>query len=128
MKLCIMRTRRDCLRNNTIRATLGVKAVIEVLGDRGFKRLGHVYGMGDDRKARWLMEARSIVMRPVGRPRLLVGYNEYIDKLGDRGSPMDQLQRMALNRDIYKRWTKATPPFTTLKRLSLYILFKSVLF
>ncbi|CAH1393056.1 unnamed protein product [Nezara viridula] len=57
--------------------------------------------MGDDRKARWLLEARPERRRPQGRPRSMNA--DLIERIGTvRGSTMPEMRRLAQVRDLPK--------------------------
>ena len=58
--------RRDCVRDRTIRDPLGVRHVRDIIEERQLKWYGHVCRMGDECRARWLMEARPRGQRSVG--------------------------------------------------------------
>lgn len=103
------KTRRDRWRNERVREELKVRPVKQVLEERQLKWFGHVCRMGDDRKAKWCMEARPEGRRPRGRPRLM--YLDYMERLGRaRGNTMVDMRRMASDRDRWTKWAEAVPP------------------
>jgi hypothetical protein len=62
-------TRRDKIRNETIRRNLGVPPLRIKIEESQLRLAGHVLRMGGDRIARKVFEAKAQGGRPVGRPR-----------------------------------------------------------
>ena len=81
------------MRNRTIRDTLGVRHVRDVIEEHQLKWYRHICRRGDERRAMWL-EARPRVQRPVGHPRIT--YNGYRDRFRrERGLTLGEMKRKA---------------------------------
>jgi hypothetical protein len=63
------KSRRDKIRNETIRRNLGVSPLQTEIEELQLRWAGHVLRMGGDRIARKVFEAKAQGGRPLGRPR-----------------------------------------------------------
>ena len=68
----------------------------------------HVVRMGERRKPKQIMEARTEGRRGRGRPR-----KAYIDNIEDiarkTGKGIGEMKRMARNREVWSKWIGAAP-------------------
>lgn len=100
------KTRRDRIRNDTIREQLAIPPLKATFHKRQLKWFGHVCRMQENRDPRKIMEARPTGKRPRGRPRIL--YNEHITRLGrEKGRTLGELKLLARDREDWLRWIEA---------------------
>jgi hypothetical protein len=69
LRKVIGKTRRDKIRNETIRKNLGVPPLQIEIEESQLRWAGHVLRMGKERIVWKVFEAKAQVRRPVGRPR-----------------------------------------------------------
>ena len=62
-------TRRDKIRNTTIRQNLKVESVLSVIERNQFRWYGHVQRMADTRDVKRIYNWKPKQKRPIGRPR-----------------------------------------------------------
>lgn len=112
MKCCrrmVGKTRRDRIRNDTIREQTKLPAVSQRIEERQLCWYGHVARMHGERKPRQYMEAKAQGRRPIGRPR--VTWEEKMTQVAaGRGKTLAQLRTLAQDRATFKTWTKGNPP------------------
>ena len=97
------RTRRDRVRNTTIRAQFQQDSITEAMERKALGWYGHMVRMKEDRKPREVMEARPEGRRGRGRPRL--EWEGYVERLAARrGLSMNDVKRLAQNRREYRKW------------------------
>jgi hypothetical protein len=69
LRKVVGKTRRDKIRNETIRRNLGVPPLQIEIEESQLRWEGHVLRMGGDQISRKVFEAKAQGGRPVGRPR-----------------------------------------------------------
>lgn len=108
LRRSIGKTRRDRLRNEVVRAEVGVKPVWEQIEKKQLKWFGHVVRMDRRRKPKQVLEARTEGRKLRGRPRTT--FLDRIEELGrKRGKPTTEMRKLAKNRKEWRVWTEATP-------------------
>lgn len=106
LRKAVGKTRRDHIRNNTVREELKQEPIKDIVERRGLGWLGHLARMNEGRKAKEVWRARPTGRRTRGRPR--IEWEEYITGVvRRRGKTLGEVQRMAQDRGSYKKWLKA---------------------
>ena len=96
------KTRKDMIRNNTIREELGVEALTTKVEKSQLRWFGHVCRMGRERLPKKIKDARTY-KRTQGRPRTT--WIENISKLGaKRGKKLEEMEKEALDRNKWKKF------------------------
>jgi hypothetical protein len=103
LRKIVGKTRRDRVRNATVREELQQTSAVETVEERQLRWYGHVIRMGEERKTRQVLEARPQGARRRGRPR-----KEWENRIGElameRGLDGRQLRTLARNREAYRSW------------------------
>lgn len=95
-------TRRDKVRNETVRQELKVEPIIRTIERQQLKWLGHMVRMDEERQPKRVWQARAAQKRARGRPRRT--WNETVaESLRERGLTWSDGRKMAANR---KEWAK----------------------
>jgi hypothetical protein len=91
------KTRRDQIRNTTIRNQLKQESVEVLMEKRTFRWYGHAVRMDLERRPKLVLEARPEGGRGKGRPRL--EWEEYVEGLVRRsGKRLPEIRRIAQDR------------------------------
>ncbi|GFR65799.1 cyclin-dependent kinase 9 [Elysia marginata] len=69
LRKAVNKTRRDKIRNETIRAQVGATPVLQHVENQQIKWFGHLMRMPTDQPAHWAYNSRYSGKRPRGRPR-----------------------------------------------------------
>jgi hypothetical protein len=102
------KTRRDQIRNTTIRNKLKQESVEVVMEKRTLRWYGHAVRMDLERRPKLVMEARPEEGRGRGRSRL--EWEEYVERLTcKRGRKLPEVKRLAQNRKEYRKWLLLEP-------------------
>ena len=98
------KTRRDRIRNETIKNTLQIRPVKETMERNKLKWLGHVKRMGLERLPRRALEWTESGRRPIGRPRTR-WRDQVKDDVNRRGLQWEKMlnDRMWEKREEWKR-------------------------
>ena len=100
-------TKRDRIRNQTIRDELKMQSVIDRMEKKTLSWYGHVIRMSEERLPRKILETKSIGNRGKGRPR--VKWEEYVEDLCSRkGTTITETKRKAKDRKEYSKWVAET--------------------
>ena len=95
------KTRKDMIRNNTIREDLGQEALILKVEKQQLRWFGHVCRMSEERIPKKVKEARTY-KRTQGRPRTT--WIDNISRIGSRrNKTINEMEREAIDR---KKWKK----------------------
>jgi hypothetical protein len=101
LRKMIRKTRRDQIRNTTIRNQLKQESVEVLMEKRTLRWYGHAVRMDLERRPKLVVEARPEGGR--GRPRL--GREEYVEGLArKRGRKLPEVKRLAQDRKEYRKW------------------------
>lgn len=95
-------TRRDRIRNQTIREDLNVEPIIESIEKQKLKWFGHMMRMGEERQTKKIWLARTANKRTRGRPKATWD-NTVAKYLEKRGKTWNEATRMARNK---KEWAR----------------------
>ncbi|XP_039291248.1 uncharacterized protein LOC120352956 [Nilaparvata lugens] len=106
LRRIVGKSRRDRVRNETVRGELGVKPARDKIEEKQLRWLGHAGRAGEESQIKKFFEAKPEGRRPRGRPR--VGYKEYMERLGmARGKRWQEMRNMWEDRVVWRRWTEA---------------------
>lgn len=96
-------TRKDKIRNTTVRAELQVKPVLERIEDCQLRWFGHLTRMNKDRPVRQVWKARRHEKRTRGRP--MKTWDENIENvLADRGLTKSQARSLAQDKVKWRKF------------------------
>jgi hypothetical protein len=97
------KTRRDQIRNTTIRNQLKQELVEVLMEKRTLRCYRHAVRMESERRPELVLEARPEGGRGRGRPRL--EWEECVKRLArKRGRKLPEVKRLAQNRKEYRKW------------------------
>ena len=103
LRKVIGKTRRDQIRNTTIRNQLKQESVEVLMEKRTLRWYGHAVRMDLERRPKLVLEARPEGGRGRGRRRL--EREECVERLArKRGRKLPEVKRLAQNRKEYKKW------------------------
>ena len=103
LRKVIGKTRKDQIRNTTIRNKVKQESVEVLMGKRTLRWYGHAVRMGFERRAKLVLEARPEGGR--GRGRRRVEWEEYVERLARKiGRKLPEVKRLAQNRKEYRKW------------------------
>ncbi|XP_039287334.1 uncharacterized protein LOC120352002 [Nilaparvata lugens] len=109
LRRIVGKTKPDRVRNDRIREELHIKAVETTINERILSWYGHLLRMDENRKPHQYMEARAQGRRPTDRPR--VTWEATVSRIAaERGKTVNQLQRMATDREQWRRWIRGDYP------------------
>jgi hypothetical protein len=107
LRKVIWKTRRDQIRNTTIRNTLKLESVEVVMEKRTLRWYGHAVRMDLGKRPKLVLEARP-EGRGKGRPK--VEWEEYVGGLvRKRGRKLPEVKRLAQDRKEYRKWLLLEP-------------------
>jgi hypothetical protein len=96
------KTRRDQIRNTTIRNQLKQESVEVLMEKRTLRWCGHAVRMDLERRQKLVLEARPEGGRGRGRPRL--EWEEYVERMAcKRGRKLPEVKLLAQNREEYRK-------------------------
>ena len=105
LRRSVGRTRRDRIRNESIREQLGVAELKTTLERRQLQWFGHVCRMNENLNPIRILEARPTGRRPRGRPRLT--FQDYIQRIGcKRGKTLNEMKRLSRDREEWLHWLR----------------------
>jgi hypothetical protein len=95
------KTRRDQIRNTTIRNQLKQESVEVLMEKRTLRWCGHAVRMDLERRPKLVLEARP----EGGRGRGRLEWEQYVEWLAcQRGRTLPEVKRLAQNRKEYRKW------------------------
>lgn len=101
------KTRRDRIRNITVRKDIGVEPSIDIIKRNQLRWYGHLMRMEDNRVAKLVYEARTEGKRRRGRPRR-TWEEEIRESLQEKGIEWRKGKELARNRDEWKSICKTS--------------------
>ena len=105
LRKVVGKTRRDKVRNNTIREEVKQIPIQEFIKKKELRWFGHLNRMDEDRIPRKVYETRTEGVKGRGRPRL--EWEKYITELAkERGKRLPEIKTLSRNRKEYRRWTE----------------------
>ena len=97
------KTRRDRIRNNTIRNEFRTTPVMDTIKSNCLKWYGHVKRMPERRLPKQLIETRPTGMRARGRPRK--EWKDQIKEIAEeKGRSLRELEKLLKNKKEYNIW------------------------
>ncbi|CAH0558813.1 unnamed protein product [Brassicogethes aeneus] len=93
-------TRRDRIRNETVRAELDVEPILDSIKKQQLKWFGHMVRMEEDRQAKRIWQTKTIQKRPRGRPKKT--WNDVVaENLEKRNKTWNEARTMARDKNSW---------------------------
>ena len=104
LRKVVGKTRRDKVRNNTIREEVGQTAIQNHIKKKELRWFGHLNRMDENRIPKKMFEARTEGTRGRGRPRL--EWEKYLAEIAkEKGKSLPEVKKLSRDRKEYRKWT-----------------------
>ena len=106
LRRAIGKTKKDRVRNTKIRKDVDQTPLNDILEQKQLKWYGHLVRMDENRIVKKIFQCKEEGKRRRGRPR--TSFEQHIEQLGrKRGKTKKEMEKLAMNRKEYGKWTEA---------------------